>query len=167
MIYAPETARIATPIGIILIQGDDDRIDGIRIPARGEEANCLPTTHYRGKAVAEAAAQLHAYFAGKLTRFDLPLAAAASPRGLALRNAIIGIPFGETLTYGALARLAQSAPRAIGQACARNPFPIIVPCHRVLAGGDRLGAYSAGDGPATKRWLLDHESPNPQPRMFQ
>lgn len=167
MIYAPETVRIATPIGIILIQGDEDRVDGIRILAGGEDGDGITPSRYRRQAVTEAAAQLDAYFAGKLTRFDLPLAGAASPRGMALRNAIIGIPFGETLTYGALARLAQSAPRAIGQACARNPFPIVVPCHRVLAGGDRLGAYSAGDGPVTKRWLLDHESPNPQPRMFQ
>ena len=62
----------------------------------------------------------------------------------------------DTLTYGALARVANSSPRAIGQACARNPLPIIIPCHRVTA-SDGLGHYSAGAGVPTKRWLLAHE----------
>lgn len=167
MIYAPETARIATPIGIILIQGSSDSIDRIRILAGDDGNDDASRSTTATPAVAEAIMQIGAYFAGRLTRFDLPLAAALSPRGLALRNAIIDIPFGKTLTYGELARIAGSAPRAIGQACARNPFPIVIPCHRVLAQGDRLGAYSAGDGPATKRWLLDHEMPDPQQRMFQ
>jgi len=105
----------------------------------------------------EALDQLRAYFDGRLTDFDLPLAPAASPRGGALRDAIRAIPHGEALSYGALARIAQSGPRAIGQACARNPFPVIVPCHRVLAAGGRLGTYTGGDGPATKRRLLEHE----------
>ena len=70
---------------------------------------------------------------------------------------MIGISHGEALSYGALARLAQSGPRAIGQACARNPLPIIVPCHRVL-GSNGLGHYSGGDGVTTKRWLLAHET---------
>lgn len=105
----------------------------------------------------EALVQLRAYFDRRLTDFDLPLAPANSARGGALRDVIRAIPYGEALSYGALARLAESGPRAIGQACARNPFPVIVPCHRVLAAGGRLGAYSGGDGPTTKRRLLDHE----------
>ena len=70
---------------------------------------------------------------------------------------IRGIPIGETLSYGALARIAGSAPRAIGQACARNPFPIVIPCHRVVGSGGMIGHYSGGKGIATKIWLLDHE----------
>lgn len=166
MIYALEPVHIATPIGAILIEGDHHQLTGIRIQSL-QELSAPASSGALPKAVAEAAAQLTAYFAGALTDFDLPLAAAATPRGLALRDAIIAIPYGETMSYGALARNAGSAPRAIGQACARNPFPIIVPCHRVLGGGGKLGAYSAGDGPVTKRWLLDHESPDPQARMFQ
>lgn len=107
--------------------------------------------------LSEALDQLRAYFDGRLTAFDLPLAPTASPRGGALREAIRAIPYGEALSYGALARIAQSGPRAIGQACARNPFPVIVPCHRVLAAGGRLGTYTGGDGPTTKRRLLDLE----------
>ena len=165
MIYALEPVHIATPIGAILIEGDDDRLSGIRIVPLQSLSTSAPAAP--SKVVMEAAAQLTAYFAGRLTDFDLPLAAAATPRGLALRDAIIAIPYGETVSYGVLARSAGSAPRAIGQACARNPFPIIVPCHRVLGSGGQLGAYSAGEGPVTKRWLLDLESPDPQTRMFQ
>ena len=61
------------------------------------------------------------------------------------------------MSYGALAQETGSAARAIGQACARNPFPILVPCHRVLGAGGVLGAYSAGEGPHTKSRLLDLE----------
>jgi methylated-DNA-[protein]-cysteine S-methyltransferase len=81
----------------------------------------------------EAAAQLADYFAGRRTDFDLPLAPTRSRRGDELRAAIRGIGYGSTLSYGMLARIAQSGPRANGQACARNPLPFIVPCHRVVA----------------------------------
>jgi methylated-DNA-[protein]-cysteine S-methyltransferase len=107
---------------------------------------------------AEAAAQIAAYMAGRLRSFDLPLAPPKSARGQALRAAMIAIGFGETMSYGALARTAGSSPRAIGQACSRNPFPLIVPCHRILASGGLLGHYSAGNGLAAKAWLLDHEN---------
>ena len=99
-----------------------------------------------------------AYFAGRLERFDISLAPAASLRGQALREAMCAIPFGRTMSYGALARSAKSGARAIGQACARNPFPIVVPCHRVTGAGGTLGHYSAGESTATKQWLLAHET---------
>ncbi len=149
--YAQDEAVIATPIGAVRITGDDRAITRIGIDRAGEASSA------RAGAVRAAAEQLRAWFAGTLTAFDLPLAPAATPRGQALRDAMVAIPYGEAMSYGALARLAASSPRAIGQACARNPLPIIVPCHRVLAAGGALGAYSAGDGPATKQWLLDHE----------
>ncbi len=74
-----------------------------------------------------------------------------------MREGLIAVGYGETVSYGELAKRLDSGPRAIGQLCARNPFPIVVPCHRVLGAGGALGSYSAGDGPATKQWLLDHE----------
>ena len=82
----------------------------------------------------------------------------AGPRGEALRAGIAAVGYGETLSYGALARTIGSGARAVGQACARNPYPLVIPCHRILAAGGALGAYSASDGPATKQWLLDHET---------
>ena len=149
--YARDTAAFATPIGHVEVTGDEARIYGIRIgPGSG------PIYSASADAVRRAREQIEAWFAGERTGFDLPLAPAATPRGAALREGIIAIAHGETASYGALAGLLASSPRAIGQACARNPLPLVVPCHRVLAAG-RLGAYSAGDGPATKQWLLDHE----------
>jgi len=64
------------------------------------------------------------------------------------------IPYGSTLTYGELASRIDSAPRAIGGACGRNPIPIIIPCHRVLAAGGRMGGYSGHEGTDTKEFLL-------------
>ncbi len=107
----------------------------------------------------EAVGQLRAYFERKLTRFDLPLEPAASPRGEVLRQAIAAIPYGDTASYGQIARVIGSAPRAMGQACARNPFAIVIPCHRVLAAGGALGHYSGGRGVETKLALLRLETP--------
>lgn len=151
MPYAPDLASIATPIGLVTIEGDGHHVRRIRLTGPGEAMTCA------APAVREAAAQIAAFFAGRLQRFDLPLAPAATPRGGVLRQAMINIGYGTTSSYGALARATGSSARALGQACARNPFPILVPCHRVLHAGGVLGPYSAGDGPGTKRWLLDLE----------
>lgn len=150
--YGPEPAAVATPIGLVLIAGDDRRITRIRFALDGE------AHPGEGAAVREAAAQVAAWFAGRLSRFDLPLAPAATPRGQVLREAIVAVGHGETASYGELAQRVGSSARAVGQACARNPFPLVVPCHRILQSGGALGPYSAGDGPATKSWLLDFEA---------
>ena len=101
-------------------------------------------------------AQLAAYFAGSLTRFDLPL-----DFGMGLhekvRRAMAAISFGETLTYGDIARTVNAPAQAVGQACGANPVPILIPCHRVL-GANTLGGFSAKGGIETKVWLLRHES---------
>jgi methylated-DNA-[protein]-cysteine S-methyltransferase len=148
-------AILLSPIGPILLDGDARQLDSVTI-LPGEAPDGIGTP-MAGSLLEEAGFQLTAYFAGRLDDFDLPLAPAATPRGQALRAAIVAIPIGETLSYGALARTAGSAPRAIGQACARNPFPIIVPCHRVVGSGGAIGHYSGGRGIITKTWLLDHE----------
>ena len=151
--YARDAASIATPIGLVRVTGTADRIDSIAILAGGDAvATDAP-------AIREALRQIEAYFARRLTAFDLPLAPSPTDRGAVLRQGIVDIGYGQTASYGALATAIGSSPRAIGQACARNPFPIIVPCHRILGAGGRLGAYSAGNGPITKSRLLDHERP--------
>lgn len=149
--YARDHTLIATPIGAIRIEGDDAVLTTIRIG--GDDS---PSTG-NAAAVREAAEQLEQWFAKEREAFDLPLAPAGTPRGEELRTGLIAIGYGDTLSYGALARLLGSSPRAIGQLCARNPFPIVVPCHRVLGSGGALGHYSGGDGPKTKSWLLEHE----------
>jgi methylated-DNA-[protein]-cysteine S-methyltransferase len=148
--YARDHALIATPIGPIRIEGGET-VSAIRI---GGEGARIPGS---APAVIAAAEQLERWFAGELKAFDLALEPAGTPRGMELRDGLIAVGYGETLSYGALARLLGSAPRAIGQLCARNPFPIVVPCHRILGSGGALGHYSAGEGPKTKSWLLDHE----------
>ena len=75
-------------------------------------------------------------------------------------EALLDIPLGETLTYGALARRLGSAPRAVGQACGANPLPIVIPCHRVVS-SQGLGGFMGGRNNAEldyKRWLLTHET---------
>lgn len=151
MAYAHSAAVIATPIGAIRIESVGELVAGIHVgvsdqPRRPENA-----------VLAEACGQLSAYFARELAEFNLPLVPSKTERGPALRHAILAIGFGQTLGYGEIAARIGSSARAVGQACARNPFPIVVPCHRVLAAGGRLGPYSAGDGPVTKQWLLRHE----------
>lgn len=94
-------------------------------------------------------------------RFDLPLATAGTEFQRRVWAAINAIPRGEVLTYGQVAKLIRSAPRAVGQACGANWFPIVIPCHRVTATGG-LGGFSNHDDATgfhvgVKRWLLAHE----------
>ncbi|MFL9840224.1 methylated-DNA--[protein]-cysteine S-methyltransferase [Sphingomonas sp. ST-64] len=149
--YARDHAVIATPIGPIRIEGDERVVASVRFCA-----GAAPVAGVTAP-VRAAGEQLAAYFEGCLQAFDLPLPAPASPRGRELRDGLIAIGYARTASYGELARTLNSGARAIGQLCARNPLPIIVPCHRITAAGGTLGSYSAGDGPATKQWLLDHE----------
>lgn len=114
-------------------------------------------SHGNGSALLdEAARQLEAYFEGRLQRFELPLAPAGTAFELRVWQAMRQIPAGQTRSYGELAMEVGSAPRAIGRACGRNPIPIVIPCHRVLA-RNGIGGYSGGDGLPTKRFLLDLE----------
>jgi methylated-DNA-[protein]-cysteine S-methyltransferase len=149
--YARDHALIATPIGAIRVEGDETVLTGIRIGGDGAPS---PGNSAAVRATVE---QLEQWFAKEREIFDLPLAPAGTPRGEELRAGLIAIGYGDTLSYGALARVLGSGPRAIGQLCARNPFPIVVPCHRVIGSGGTLGHYSGGDGPKTKSWLLEHE----------
>jgi methylated-DNA-[protein]-cysteine S-methyltransferase len=106
----------------------------------------------------EARAQLDAYFDAALTSFDLPLAPPGTDFQGRVWRALTEIPWGETLSYGALARRLASAPRPVGVACGRNPIPIIIPCHRVIAADGGLGGYSGDGGVDTKRALLRLET---------
>ncbi len=144
-------ARLITPIGTLIVEADGACLQRIEIGTGPQCSSGDPL-------LAEAMAQLAAWFAGRLEQFDLPLAKPATPRGDVHRAAIAAIGFGETASYGEVARTIASGPRAVGQACRRNPFPLVVPCHRVIGAGGAPGHYSAGAGLATKQWLLDFES---------
>ena len=109
----------------------------------------------------QACVQLACYFADPDAPFDLPLAPLGSAFQHKVWAAIAQIPRGKVRTYGDVARFIGSAPRAVGQACGANWFPLVIPCHRVTAAGG-LGGFSHHDDAdgfhlGVKRWLLAHE----------
>ena len=101
--------------------------------------------------------QLGEYFSGKRKTFDYPLAPKGTEFQLAVWNALLEIPYGDTTTYAELARRIgrPSAVRAVGAANGANPIPIVVPCHRIIGTSGTLVGY--GGGLDRKRWLLEHE----------
>jgi methylated-DNA-[protein]-cysteine S-methyltransferase len=140
-----------SPVGRLRLVGDEHALD--RLDWAGSDRSVGTV----GPVLRAALDQLDAYFAGRLLRFDLPLAPAPTPFAGRVREAMRAIPYGETASYGELARRLDSNPRAVGAACGANPIAIVVPCHRVVAAGGGLGGYSGGRGADTKRALLAHE----------
>jgi len=100
-----------------------------------------------------AADQVTAYFAGGLQGFDLPLTLDVGVLQSQVQRAMLDIPYGETRTYGDIARALGAPAQAIGQACGANRLPILIPCHRVL-GANGLGGYSGQGGVEAKVALL-------------
>src|SRR5260221_915236 len=139
-----------SPLGRLTLFEEDGRFAGLGGYGRGAGGEPTPL-------LLEARRQLAAYSDGRRQAFDLPLAPAGSPFELRVWQLMSDIPYGETRTYGELARDLAAAPRAVGQACGRNPLPILIPCHRVLAADGRLGGYSGGSRADTKRRLLPLE----------
>ncbi|MBX9867737.1 MAG: methylated-DNA--[protein]-cysteine S-methyltransferase [Burkholderiales bacterium] len=108
----------------------------------------------------EIIAQLDAYRANPRFKFDLPLLIKGSEHQQKIWQIMRQIPSGETLTYGEVAEQISSAPRAVGGACGKNPFPIIIPCHRIIAANHQLGGFNSGHiffNLGIKKWLLAHE----------
>ena len=138
---------LESPLGRLTLFEEDGRL--VALDWGGKRAAGEPTSVLR-----EAKRQLAAYFEGRRRAFALPLAPWGSPFELRVWQLMTDIPYGETRSYGDLARELAAAPRAVGQACGRNPLPILIPCHRVLAAEGRLGGYSGGKGTETKRRLL-------------
>ncbi len=104
----------------------------------------------------EARRQLIAYADGDLTEFDLSLAPEGGPLQQAVLAEMRAIPFGETRTYGEIAKAVGAPAQAVGQACGANTIPVIIPCHRVTGTGG-LGGFSGMGGVETKVELLRHE----------
>jgi methylated-DNA-[protein]-cysteine S-methyltransferase len=146
-----------TPVGLIGIRAHGGALTQLLFmhdePATAVSAPGSPL-------IDEAFGQLDAWFAGRLREFSLPLVEPRSAFERRVRQAMLRIPYGATASYGELAAAIGSlgAARAVGTACARNPLPIIVPCHRVVAVGGRIGGYRGGT--EMKRRLLDFECGN-------
>ena len=136
---------IDSPFGPLTLVEEEGALIALEFGGRGDGS----TTPL----LKQAKAELADYFAGRRKGFDLPL----NPRGTAFQRALWRllqhIPYGEVRTYGELAAKLRSVPRAVGGACGRNPLPILIPCHRVVAGRS-VGGYSGGEGIATKQRLL-------------
>ncbi|WP_052120831.1 methylated-DNA--[protein]-cysteine S-methyltransferase [Inquilinus limosus] len=146
------TATIDTPVGPVRITvagGVVAAVDHVQDPP-----DEVPP---KDKLLRKAIRQIEEYFAGKRRRFDLPMAPAASPFQQRVRQAVIDIPYGEAASYGGVAHILNSGPRAVGQACGRNDLVLLVPCHRVIGAGGTLGGYGSASGLERKRRLLEFE----------
>jgi methylated-DNA-[protein]-cysteine S-methyltransferase len=149
---------LKTPIGTLLIAGDERAIHRIEFPRDGTAGKPEAgwTESARGP-VGDAVRQLREYFLGKRTDFDLPL----EPQGTAFQRGVWKrleeIPYGETISYGELAKRVGNpkASRAVGAANGQNPIPIVIPCHRVIGANGKLTGF--GGGLPTKEKLLNLE----------
>ncbi len=119
------------------------------------------TQGFRSDVLKEGLNQLEAYFAGRLTNFDLPLAPKGTDFQQQVYQVMQDIPFGEVLTYGQVAKKLGVPAQPIGQACGSNPIPVIIPCHRIVGTGN-LGGFSGLGGVEMKVQLLRHEGANAQ-----
>jgi methylated-DNA-[protein]-cysteine S-methyltransferase len=144
-----------SPIGPLLIAGDDQAIHLIAFPENGKprrpEAGW--TASISGP-LADAVRQLREYFAGGRRDFDLPLAPEGTGFQRKVWRKLLEIPYGETISYGELAKRVGNpkASRAVGSANGKNRIPIVIPCHRVIAGDGGLGGF--GGGLSVKEKLL-------------
>jgi methylated-DNA-[protein]-cysteine S-methyltransferase len=140
-------ATLESPIGPLSVEERDGAI--VRVGWRREGAD-------RSDLLDRAIAQLREYFHEGREVFDLPLRVIGSDFQCAVCDAMLAIPFGETRTYGDIARDLSAPPQPVGAACGGNPIPVIIPCHRVLS-ATGLGGFSGMGGVETKVSLLRHE----------
>ena len=173
---------VETALGPLFVGGSDrgvHRVDFLRDSRNGHPGD-YDEAHWAGRLQAEtgetvvrdevaagvASTQLREFMAGARARFDLPLAPTGTPWQKAVWDALLTIPFGETTSYGEIARRLDrpSASRAVGMAVGRNPIGIVVPCHRVIGSDGSLTGY--GGGLARKQTLLDLERSHRQPRLL-
>jgi len=151
---------IDSPIGEILLAGDDHGLHYIGFPEGKGRILPQPDWTRSHTAFADAAQQLSEYFQGRRRSFDLKLSPHGTGFQLAVLQALQTIPYGETRSYADIARAVgkPNAVRAVGAANGRNPLPIVIPCHRVIGSNGSLTGF--GGGLDTKRFLLDLERRN-------
>ncbi len=140
---------------MIGVQSDGSAITRLSYMPLAERAQA-PSDDVSERAVRE----LERYLDDPAFRFTVPLAPGGTPFQHRVWDALSAIPVGESRTYGEVARMVRSAPRAIGQACGANRIALIVPCHRVVGAMGAMGGFmnaEQGDPIAIKRWLLTHE----------
>ena len=131
---------ISTPAGFMEIRSMDGKISSADFTREYSDSNSVDAVEI------ECAHQLHEYFSRQRERFDLPLLLKGSPFEVAVWNQLLKIPYGETRSYGTVARQMGNpgAARAVGMACHRNKLAILVPCHRILGKSGHLVGYASG-----------------------
>ena len=154
----PLYTTIDSPLGTLLLMGDGDSLHGLHMQEGRTSVAIGPDWVCDERPFTRVRAQLEEYFAGRRTTFDLPLVLNGSPFQRRVWGALQDIPYGETVSYGELARRvgAPSAARAVGVANRENPVAVIVPCHRVIGADGSLTGF--GGGLERKRLLLELEA---------
>ena len=149
--------EMPSPVGTLRLVADDDGLRQIWFENERHPRRAAPEWVRSARAVAFARMQLEEYFAGTRQVFELPLHPLGTPFQLAVWQALAGIPYGSTQSYGELAqRIGQpQAMRAVGAANGRNPLPIVLPCHRVIGANGSLTGF--GGGLPVKQYLLAME----------
>jgi methylated-DNA-[protein]-cysteine S-methyltransferase len=165
------TLLVGSPVGDIEMVADTEAVLTLRIlpapsksPAETRSELCA-RSEFSGPANSVldlAAAQLDAYFAGRLCGFTVPLRFNGSAFQRAIWHRLQFVPLAHTISYTDLGGDAgwPTAARAVGGAVRSNPLPIIVGCHRVVSATGNPTGYSHGNGLSTKRWLIEHERVN-------
>lgn len=151
-------AHLETPIGPLLLAGDDAHLRHVHFPRRGEAAPVPSNWVHDPRPLLNALEQVAEYFAGARTEFTVPLAFSGNAFEEAVWQAMTGIPYGATVSYGGIARkigMPPGASRAVGAAAGANPLPVVIPCHRVIGADGSLTGF--GGGLETKSFLLSLE----------
>ena len=153
---------LETPIGELLLAGENEGLAMIGFPKGSMRRDPEPDWIYNEKPLANARQQLTEYFAGVRKEFDLPLKLTGTEFQVSVLKALQEIPYGETASYGEIAKRIgrPKAVRAVGAANGRNPIPIVVPCHRVIGSSGDLTGF--GGGLDTKEALLRLEAEHTQ-----
>jgi methylated-DNA-[protein]-cysteine S-methyltransferase len=151
---------LATPIGDLLLAGDEEALTLVGFPQGSMRRDPEPDWIYNEKPFAEVRRQLNEYFAGERKTFELPLKLTGTEFQVQVLEELQRIPYGETKSYRDIAESIgrPKAVRAVGAANGRNPIPIIIPCHRVIGSHGELTGF--GGGLATKEALLRLEAEN-------
>jgi methylated-DNA-[protein]-cysteine S-methyltransferase len=138
--------QIESPVGPLRLVADEDGLRRLDFVNGRNPVEANPQWHEDAEPLRETIRQLRAYFAGELEAFDLTLAPEGTPFQLSVWNCLCEIPFGETISYGELARRVgnPNASRAVGLANGSNPIAIVIPCHRVIGSNGKLTGYGGG-----------------------
>ena len=146
MTTAVLTSRVDSPIGPLTLTASDGALIGLTMENQRHVRPASPDWRRDDAWFADVAEQLDAYFAGDLTEFDLPMRLAGTQFQRRVWEGLCTIPYGQTLSYGALATRVGSpgGSRAVGLANGRNPIAVIVPCHRVIGANGSLTGYGGG-----------------------